>query len=106
MTCKPDGKNTHHGLVATAQATTKIQVDDPVHNRMPIPREKLKHVNEVIKNKGIIPIEQYIPAGVSALPALKPKPVNDLRLTLENKNPSSLDLIWHEAYSSHNHQPG
>ena len=85
--CKLGGKNTHHGLAATALATTKIQVDDPVHNRMPIPRDKLKHVNEVIEDKGIIPIEQYIPVSVSALPALKLKPVNDSRLTSENKNP-------------------
>ena len=69
-TCTLDGINTHHGLRTIAIATTKNQVDDPVCNRMPIPREKLKRVNKVIKDKGI-PIEQYIYARVSALSALK-----------------------------------
>ena len=70
-----------------------------------IPGEKLQLVNEVIKDKGI-PIEQYIPTRVSALSAFKLKPVNDLRLTLQNKNWSSLDLLWHKAYFFHNDQPG
>ena len=82
--CTLDGKNTRHGLETIAISTTKNQVDDPVCNSSLIPREKLKHVNEVIKDKGI-PIKQYIPAHISALSALKLKPVNDLRLTLENK---------------------
>ena len=72
---------------------------------MLIPREKLKCVNEVIKDKGI-PIEKYIPARVSALSALKLRPVNDLRLTLKNKTGSSHDLLWHIAYIFHNHRPG
>ena len=55
-TCSLDGKNTHHGLGTIAIATTKNGVNDPVCNRMSIPREKLKHANEVIKDK---PIEQY-----------------------------------------------
>ena len=97
-----DGKNTHHGLGTIAIATTKNQVD--VRDRA-IPGEKLQLVNEVIKDKGI-PIEQYIPTCVSALSAFKLKPVNDLRLTLQNKNWSSLDLLWHKAYFFHNDQPG
>ena len=68
--CTLDGKNTHHGLETIAIATTKNQVDDPVCNRMLIPRENLKRINEVIKDKGI-PIEQYIFVLVSALSALK-----------------------------------
>ena len=100
--CTLDGKNTHHWLGTIAIATTKSQVNDPACNRMSIAREKLKHVNEVIKDKGI-PIEQYIPARISALSALKLKPVKDLRLTLENKNGSSLDLLWDSAYFFHNH---
>ena len=31
--------------------------------------------------------------------------MNHLRLTLENKNGSSLDLWWHSAHFFHNHQP-
>ena len=105
--CQLDGKNTHHGLGTIAIATTKNQVDvrDPALNRMPIPGEKLQLVNEVIKDKGI-PIEQHIPTRVSALSTFKLKPVNDLRLTLQNKNWSSLDLLWHKAYFFHNDQPG
>ena len=97
-----DGKNTHHGLGTIAIATTKNQVD--VRDRA-IPGEKLQLVNEVIKDKGI-PIEQYIPTRVSALSAFKLNPVNDLRLTLQNKNWSSLDLLWHKAYFFHNDRPG
>ena len=68
--CTRDGKNTHHGLGTIAIHTTENQVDDPVCNRMLIPREKLKRVNEVIKDKEI-PVEQYILALVSALSAPK-----------------------------------
>ena len=68
--CTLDGKNTHHGLRTIAIATTKNQVDDLVCNRMLIPREKLKPVNEVVKDKGI-PIEQCILALFSALSVLK-----------------------------------
>ena len=50
--CTLDGKNTLRGLGTIAKATTKNQVDDTVCNRMPIPREKLKCINEVIKDKG------------------------------------------------------
>ena len=100
--CQLDGKNTHHGLGTIAIATTKNQVD--VRDRA-IPGEKLQLVNEVIKDKGI-PIEEHIPTCVSALSAFKLKPVNDLRLTLQNKNWSSLDLLWHKAYFFHNDQPG
>ena len=92
-----DGKKTHNGLGTIAIATNKNQVNDPACNRMPIPREKLKPVNEVIKDKGI-PTEQYIPPRVSTLSPLKLKPVNSLRLTLENKNGSRLDLLLHRAY--------
>ena len=97
--CTLDGKNTIHGLGTIAKATTKNQVGDPVCNRMPIPKEKLKCINEEIKDKGI-PIVQYIAARVSALSGLKFKPVNDLRLVLKNKHGSSLDLLWHSVYFS------
>ena len=97
--CTLDGKNTLRGLGTIAKATTKNQVDDTVCNRMPIPREKLKCINEVIKDKGI-PIVQYIAARVSVLSELKFKPVNDLRLDLKNKNGPSLDLLWHSVYFS------
>ena len=90
--CTLDSKNTRHGLRAIAIANITNQVDGSVCKGMPVPREELKHVNEVIKVKGI-PIEHYILVRVSALAALKLKPVNDLRLTLENKNGSSLDLL-------------
>ena len=68
--CTLDGKNTHHGLGTIAIATTKNQIDDPVCSRLLIPRENLKRINEVIKDKGI-PIEQYIFLLFSALSALK-----------------------------------
>ena len=103
--CTLDGKNTRHGLRAIAIANITNQVDGSVCKGMPVPREELKHVNEVIKVKGI-PIEHYVLVRVSALAALKLKPVNDLRLTLENKNGSSLALLWLGAYFFHNHRPG
>ena len=80
--CTLYGKNTHHGLGTIAIVTTINKVDDPVCNRMPFPRERLKRVDKVIKDEGI-PSEQHIPGCVSALSALKLKPVNGLRLTLE-----------------------
>ena len=43
-------------------------------------------------------LNSTISTHASALSALKLKPVSDLRLTVENKNGSSLDLLWHSAY--------
>ena len=56
-------------------------------------------MNDVIKRKRI-PIEQYVPVYVSALSALKLKPVNELQLSLENKNWNVFRKISHNTSSN------
>ena len=53
----------------------------------------------MIKRKRI-PIEQYIPVYVSALSALKLRPVNELQLSLENKNWNVFRKISHNTSSN------
>ena len=90
-----DGKGSLHGMGIIFSTTSKFGPSYPT-NHSPIKRNKLKKVEDVIKQQGI-PITKYSPSSTTGLSKLIFKERCTLDIMQDIHAPVQLDLLWNGA---------
>ena len=67
------------------------------YREIPIPRQKLLKVNDILKKNKPIEIIPYYHSEVSGLSKIFLKPFAELKTNEKLDNPK-IDLLWHAAY--------